>query len=209
MKRRVGALVSMLVGGAGVLGLLYYMNELTQPPVPEEPKQAASFEVEKIEKKKPPERPRPRPKPRQRTQTARRAPLPSINTALSGLSFDLPAFQTADLMGTDQLLGGAGNDRDLVMTEDSVDSLPRPTKRTAPEYPSQARQRGIQGHVLLKLKVDEGGRVDQVKVIESEPRGIFEDVALAAVRQWQFEPARYKGQPVAISVSQRIPFRLN
>ena len=128
---------------------------------------------------------------------------------MSGLSFDLPQFQSDDLLGADKLFSGADGDKRLVMTSDSVDSLPKPRQRRSPEYPSKARERGIEGHVVLKIKVNERGDVEHVRVVESEPMGVFDMVAVNAINDWQFDPATYKGQPVAVSVSQRIPFRLN
>jgi protein TonB len=196
-------------GTALVLGLLIGMNECVESPQKEEKQASRDFTVEKKQKKKEPPR-RPRERKRQTTAEARRrAPMPDISTPLSGLSFDLPEFQTADLMGADQLLGGDQGSKQLVMTEDSVDSLPQPRSRIAPEYPARARQRGIQGHVLLKLRVNERGEVAGIRVVEARPIGVFEDVAIAAVEKWVFEPARYQGNPVSISVSQKIPFRLN
>ena len=206
--RRISAVVSMAFGLAGVFGLLYYMNELTKPPRQDKAKVAKAFQVEKKPKKK--KRPKPKQtKQRKRVSTAAKpAPLPNITTSMSGLSFDLPQFENDDMMSTDRLLAGKGNHEKLVMTEDTVDSLPRARTQKAPEYPAKARQRGIQGYVLLKLRVSERGDVESAKVLEAEPSGVFEQVAVTAVRQWTFEPARYKGTPVAIAVSQRIPFRL-
>jgi len=209
MKRRTVAVFSMIFGVVGVHALLYYMNEINKPPQPEARKIAKEFKVEKQKKKKQRERPQQHKQTRKAVSTARRAPMPNISTPMSGLSFDLPQFQTDDLIGTGELLSSADANKRLVMTEDSVDSLPHPRSRTAPQYPAKARQRGIEGHVVLKIKVSERGDVEQVRVVEADPVGVFEDVTIAAVQHWTFDPAKYKGSPVAISVSQRIPFRLN
>jgi protein TonB len=206
--RRLGALTAMVAGTAAVSLLTFWMNEASQPPQREAARQAADFKVEKQPKKKQQPRQKPKPKPRQAMRSAQRAPAPNVTTQLSGLSFDLPQFATADVLGTDKLLSSAG-DKKLTMTEDAVDSLPEPRSRKAPEYPPRARERGIQGHVLLKIKVSELGEVEQVRVVEAQPIGVFEDVAVNAVRQWTFQPATYKGSPVPVSVSQKIPFRLN
>lgn len=206
--RHLAGGVSMAAGTALVLGMLIGMNECVEPPAREQKKVSRELTIEKQEKKKKEIKRRPRRKPQRTAEAPRRAPMPDISTPLSGLSFDLPEFQTADLMGADRLLGGDQGSKQLVMTEDSVDSLPRPRSRVAPDYPARARQRGIEGYVLFKLRVNERGEVAGVRVIEAEPAGVFEEVAIAAVEKWQFEPARYQGNPVAISVSQRIPFRL-
>jgi protein TonB len=184
------------------------MNELNQPPKPDAQKAAKAFKVEKQPKKKQ-EVKKKETKPKKVVRTARAAPMPNISSAMSGLSFDLPNFQNDDLLGADKLLSGAEGSKKLVMTGDSVDTLPRPRTRKAPEYPAKARERGIEGLVVLRIKVSERGQVEQVRVIESEPKGVFDMVAIAAVNDWTFDPARYQGQAVAVSVSQRIPFRLN
>lgn len=207
--RRISAIMFMVFGCAGVFGLLYYMNELTKPPKPDKAKAAKAFKVEKKPKKKQRDRPKPTKKRKRVATTTKAAPMPNITTSMSGLSFDLPQFENTDMMNTDRLLGGKDDNKKLIMTEDTVDSLPRARTQKSPEYPAKARQRGIQGHVMLKLRVSERGDVEHVKVIDAAPTGVFESVAIAAVREWTFEPARYKGTPVAISVSQRIPFRLN
>jgi periplasmic protein TonB len=207
--RRVGAIVAMVVGTVAISMLTFWMNDASEPPRKDAVKSAADFKVEKQREKKPQQAQKPRSKPRQAARTAQRAPAPNITTQLSGLSFDLPQFENQDLLGTDKLLSGAAGDKKLTMTEDAVDSLPEPRNRKSPEYPARARERGIQGHVLLKIKVSELGEVEQVRVVEAQPAGVFEDVAVAAVRQWTFQPATYKGSPVAVSVSQKIPFRLN
>jgi protein TonB len=207
--RRLGALLGMVAGTVAVAMLTLWMNEAAEPPPQEAGKSMAEFKVDKPPEKKQQPRQQPRPKPRQAMRAAQRAPAPNITTQLSGLSFDLPQFQSSDVLGTDKLLSGADGSKKLTMTEDAVDSLPEPRSRRAPEYPSKARERGIQGHVMLRLKISDSGDVEQVKVVDAQPVGVFEDVAVAAVRQWTFQPATYRGAPVAVSVSQKIPFRLN
>lgn len=208
-SRRIAAFGSMIFGCAGVFGLLYYMNELNQPPKKEASKGAKEFKVEKQPKKKKRQPKKKKTRVKKTVRTTRAAPMPNISSAMSGLSFDLPQFNNDDLVGADKLLGGSEGNKRLVMTGDSVDSLPTPRTRKAPEYPSKARERGIEGHVVLKIKVSERGDVENVRVMESEPRGVFDMVAVNAVNSWTFEPAKYQGEPVAVSVSQRIPFRLN
>ena len=207
--RRVVALGSMVFGCAGVFGLLFLMNELNQPPAKAAMESSKAFQVQKQPKKKPEAKPKEKPQRKTVSHSVRAAPMPNISSAMSGLSFDLPQFHTDDLVGTDKLLGDSDANKRLVMTGDSVDSLPTPRTRKSPEYPSKARERGIEGHVVLKIKVSERGEVEQVRVVESEPLGVFDMVAVNAINNWTFDPAKYQGKPVAVSVSQRIPFRLN
>lgn len=208
--RHLGGVVSMALGSTVVFGLVYAMNELGRAPEKEPPRQAADFTVDKPPEKQPPQRPAPPPRPQRNPAPVRHAPLPSLTTALSGMSFGLPQFQSDALVGTDELLAGAAAGAKMIMTADSVDTPPRRRSCAAPAYPDRARQRGIQGHVTLKLRLSERGEVEDVRVVEAEPSGVFEDAALQALRSCSFEPATYKGQAVAmVDVIQRVPFRLN
>jgi len=50
--------------------------------------------------------------------------------------------------------------------------------------------------------------VRDVRVLSSEPAGLFDDAAIQAVRQWTYTPATYEGEPVATRVTQPIVFDL-
>jgi protein TonB len=88
------------------------------------------------------------------------------------------------------------------------DDPPKPKKATFPEYPTMAKQAEMEGEVVLKVWVNERGRVTRVEVISSDSP-VFNDAAVEAVRQWEFEPAMMSGNPVAAPVLQRIVFKLN
>ena len=211
MKKNRNRLISLFVmclGTCGVFALLIYMNELTQTPDAFPRNGNREISLTKQTKKKPPTRTKQKKKLKKRQNTTPRAPAPRLDTALSGLNFDLPQFEVGDLMGTNQLLAGRGGNASLVMTADTVDQLPKPRVRVSPEYPRRAIERGIEGSVLLKIKITERGDVDNVRVVQSKPPGIFENAALVAVRQWSFEPGTYKGEPVSVSVDLPMPFRL-
>jgi protein TonB len=84
----------------------------------------------------------------------------------------------------------------------------RPVARPAPRYPSAAQRKGIEGHVIVRLRVDARGRVTDVVVIEGSPAGVFDEVARETARRYRFEPARRNGAAVASTIEQRIVFRL-
>ncbi|WP_319583651.1 TonB family protein [uncultured Pseudodesulfovibrio sp.] len=89
------------------------------------------------------------------------------------------------------------------------DRPPRVLTRLDPYYPASARRTGTQGHVLVRVLVDEYGRVEEAEVAESEPAGVFDDAALKAVRGWTFSPATRQGRPVAVRIDIPIRFRLD
>lgn len=78
-----------------------------------------------------------------------------------------------------------------------------------PVYPEVAKEAGIEGEVTLLYTVTESGRVDDVRVVESEPPGTFDDAALAAVRTWRYRPLRRGGEPLVLeNVRSTLTFRL-
>lgn len=76
----------------------------------------------------------------------------------------------------------------------------------APAYPDDARRRGLEGVVEIEAEVLPTGSVGNARVrTGAEP---LAGAALAAVRQWQFQPARRGGAPVSARVVIPVRFRL-
>lgn len=200
---------SMLAGTSLIFGALYYMNEHGSLGPPVERSDRVAFEVAPPPPKKTPKPKPPEHKRSPKNVTPRAAPAPNIGSSLAGLSFDLPGFEASDLgsVGNDVL--GAEGSKNMVMTEEAVDKKPTPRKQVAPGFPPKARQRGIEGYVKVNLFISASGAVEKVRVLESEPRGIFEESATVAAQQWEFDPAQYNGAPVAGWFKRTISFRLN
>ncbi len=68
-----------------------------------------------------------------------------------------------------------------------------PTKITdvRPIYPNEARAAGIQGVVILEVRIEADGRVGQARILRSIPA--LDEAAIDAVRQWQFQPTLLNG----------------
>jgi TonB family protein len=85
------------------------------------------------------------------------------------------------------------------------DQPPQIVKRAATKYPQLALKAGMNGIVWVKLKIDETGKVEEVRVEKSTTPNLgFEEAALTAAMQFEFAPAKFKQQPVAAWVT--IPF---
>ena len=70
------------------------------------------------------------------------------------------------------------------------DSSPRlPDVMTAPRYPADALEAGIEGEVVLDLDVDAKGIVRDVRVVQSQPAAVFDEAAIAAASGWWLNPA--------------------
>lgn len=89
-----------------------------------------------------------------------------------------------------------------------VDALPKPKEGIRYAYPESARKAGIEGSVLVLLRVDEQGRVRDVEVLDSVPPGVFDELVLDTLRRVAFAPARLNGAPVRALVKHRVRFEL-
>ena len=82
-------------------------------------------------------------------------------------------------------------------------------KNPAPEYPTQARRRNIQGSVLLSVIVKEDGTAKMVSIASSSGFTLLDDSAKSAVSRWKFVPAKRGGEAVEAHVIVPIDFKLN
>lgn len=207
LRRLAWASTSMMMGTMLVLGTVVLVNHYSNSL--DEIRADATSQIA-LERKKPPpdqqiQKPRPKPKPRPR-RSAPPVPLTGLDTSLSGLDLGLPGFSADDLGSLDgDLLGGANG---MVMTDDTVDLPPRATYQAPMVFPPRARARGMQGYVVFSLLIGITGEIEDVRIIESYPDGIFDEAATQGINQWRFEPAVYQGQPVRSWARQRIRFDL-
>jgi protein TonB len=72
-----------------------------------------------------------------------------------------------------------------------------------PPLPLAARKEGL---VILEALIAEDGTVRDVKVLRRAP--LFEESAIAAVRQWRFSPTLLNGEPVPIVMTVTVGFTL-
>ena len=70
-------------------------------------------------------------------------------------------------------------------------------RQSMPQYPRQARRLGKEGVVVLKLFIDENGRLVNVQVVKDPGYGLAEAAAVEAVKSSSFQPAKHIGTPVA------------
>lgn len=83
-----------------------------------------------------------------------------------------------------------------------------PLATVPPAYPLRANRLGIQGRVLVGFTVTPEGGVVDVKILEAEPKGIFEKAAINCVSQWRFKPGTVDGIPVSARAEVPITFQL-
>ena len=85
----------------------------------------------------------------------------------------------------------------------------RPPSKTggpAPVYPPDAREARVQGVVIMEATISPTGEVSDVEVLRSVP--LLDEAAVAAVRQWRYEPTLVDGEPVSILMTVTVNFQL-
>jgi periplasmic protein TonB len=79
---------------------------------------------------------------------------------------------------------------------------------TDPDYSESAREKHIEGTVILAVTLSEKGKVRSVKVV-SPLESSLDRRAMKAVKHWKFTPATLDGKPVPAEFNVSVDFRLN
>jgi TonB family protein len=84
---------------------------------------------------------------------------------------------------------------------------PRLIKSVDPIYPEEARKGGISGVVVLNARIDTQGNVSRVMVLKSGNEKLNE-AAIAAVKQWKYEPFIQDGRAKEVIFTVTVKFTL-
>ena len=76
------------------------------------------------------------------------------------------------------------------------DRGPMPSVRIEPDYPENAKQRGITGWVTFRFTVARDGSVKDVEIVDAQPKRVWDAATLRAVLSWKYQPAIRDGRPV-------------
>jgi protein TonB len=90
--------------------------------------------------------------------------------------------------------------------EITVEPKPINDRDFEPDYPFEARARGIEAVVVIELLIDSRGRVARARVVRSGG-GDFDAAGLAYCRKLRFKPAEANGVPVATRIEWTVLFR--
>ena len=78
--------------------------------------------------------------------------------------------------------------------------------RIYPQYPPEARDKGIQGSVVLDALIQGDGRVGDVTVVSGDP--MLSEAAVRAVKQWIFQPLTSNAKPAERQTRITVRFTL-
>jgi len=76
------------------------------------------------------------------------------------------------------------------------------------DYPEIGRKAGMEGTVLLHVRIEENGTIKYIKVLRSLDIDSFTKSAIKAVKAVQWEPAKQRDKAIAVWVSVPIKFEL-
>lgn len=74
-----------------------------------------------------------------------------------------------------------------------------PIVRVQPVYPRRAAERGIEGWVVVELTVTGAGTTQDIRVVEADPKGIFDNAAIKAAEKFKYKPRMVDGVGVPVS----------
>ncbi len=127
------------------------------------------------------------------------------------LSLGLPKQVLPEPAGFD--VGGAGGISIEELERGAIQAIgetkpPELINQVAPIYPELARTARVEGVVILNVRTDEDGRVDQVNVANSRDPHLAR-AAIEAVKQWRYQPFYSRGIRYPILFTVTIRFQLS
>lgn len=107
---------------------------------------------------------------------------------------------------TDTPPASVAHDADQPAPEPEIrDAYPLYQSNPPPSYPQQARKRGFQGTVILKVLIGTDGNVSDIDIQETSGHSILDQAARETVGGWRFKPGYRGNEPVEMWI--RVPIR--
>lgn len=184
-------IVSILLGAAVAFGLFVIMAKLIEnsnrplEEIPEVPVIDVVMQEPDDETQTRTRVPPPPPPPPQQPPKVQPVEPETAEPDASGFNMNIPQVDTG---GIGVNIGGVG-----AMQSDGDAT---PIVRIDPKYPPEAARDGKEGWVKLQFTINEQGGVDDIEVIDADPKRIFDREARRALRKWKYKPKIVDGKPV-------------
>lgn len=79
-----------------------------------------------------------------------------------------------------------------------------PLSTARPQIPQYAFEQGIEGWVEVAFFVKPNGRVSNIRIIDAQPRGVFEAAMIESIQNWIYASSKHTRE-----VKQRFEFKLD
>jgi periplasmic protein TonB len=220
--RRAIVLPSLIIVLAVHAALLYFLFQQQIIPPPE---QLATLLVNFIPSSKPekilkpeapPPAPKPKPKPAKKPlprQLAAKAPVVAEDEPVAPPPEPEPEPEPApELESQPEPAPAAVADAPVQMPQGPVTlsaelSVACP-ELSAPAYPALSRRLGEEGKLVLRVELDESGRVSMAEIVDSSGYKRLDEAAMVAVKSWRCNPPERNGLPVRAIALQPFNFVL-
>lgn len=103
---------------------------------------------------------------------------------------------------------GSGNGASESSPSGGSGRLPYVIDGPPPSYPEEARVRGWEGAVRIRVLILENGMVGDSAIVQSSGYGSIDQSAINGLRRWRFSPAYQGGRPVPAWVVVPVIFKL-
>lgn len=103
---------------------------------------------------------------------------------------------------------GVGPPAQAIAIETEGLVLPALLEQVEPEYDADRARRGVQGAADVEIVISTEGIVSLARILNSTTDDVLDEAALAAVRQWVFEPGSLHGELVPVRAIVTINFRV-
>lgn len=85
-----------------------------------------------------------------------------------------------------------------------------PVVQVSPRYPIDAAQNGKEGYVVVGFDITADGTVSNVRVLDANPKRVFDKAALSAVQNWKYKPKFDSGKAVPqLNQQVQLDFKLD
>jgi len=170
-----------------------------EPPEPEEPEPEPEPEPQESEQSTDSE------PAMEQLQVTSAAPTPQIEQVMPSVEMgslsidmgDVGSKWSSPLVGAGGLSGDIGQD-----SKGYLELVPYSTSR--PNIPEIAWKNKINGWVLVAFKVTESGRTKDIRVLDANPRGIFEEEVILSIKEWLYSSSTVASYGRDIMLTQKV-----
>lgn len=175
-----------------LFGFMAWLVDSGHTPLPD-PDSVLRFDVVQVEQEREAQRrQRQLPEPPKQPEVAPSTTLAQPENQAQQITSELPKLPAVNLATSVNGMA-IGQPAPLQLAQNSQ---VMPLHRIEPKYPARALKRKIEGYVVLSFSIDITGKPTDIKVVEADPKGVFDREATRALLNWKYQPQVVDGKAV-------------